>query len=166
MLADISISVQVQPGSYTYSLTTIKKKQIGVLVLLLQKGYYATFSILLLNEKKANTEKVCKQRTLIIKAKLNIWKKKKKAMRALKPISQTTSLNNLYSIRKNTPCYDQIDIFTKVKIKLNEIEIMFTSKKNLNPKKFKSTVDFQIWLQIPDILEILLTPQKELESPM
>lgn len=87
-------------------------------------------------------------------------------MRALKPISQTTSLNNLYSIRKNTPCYDQVDIFTKVKIKLNEIEIMFTSKKNLNPKKFKSTVDFQIWLQIPDILEILLTPQKELESPM
>lgn len=43
---------------------------------------------------------------------------------------------------------------------------MFTSKKNLNPKKFKSTVDFQIWLQIPDILEILLTPQKELGSPM
>lgn len=47
------------------------------MVLLLQKGYYATFSILLVNEKKANTEKVCIQRTLIIKAKLNIWKKKK-----------------------------------------------------------------------------------------
>jgi hypothetical protein len=37
------------------SLTTIKKKKkkVGVLVLLLPKGYYATFSILLFNEKKS-----------------------------------------------------------------------------------------------------------------
>lgn len=57
------------------------------------------FPFYYLMRKKANTEKVCKQKDFNHKSK--IQHKLKKARRALKPISQTTSPNNnLYSITR------------------------------------------------------------------